>query len=130
MPNPMKIRLPRINYRFIASACVPVLTVSYHLPISGSPLSFGNVLRNVSFRRIKMPVAITKIIILMMISSFFSLLFDFMFSITIHHLMYWMQAICRMRPLPLIFYFLFVIHAPISSSACFAIFSCSGELLS
>ena len=27
MPNPTKIRLPRINYRFIASACVPVLTV-------------------------------------------------------------------------------------------------------
>jgi len=25
MPNPMKISLPRINYRFIASACVPVL---------------------------------------------------------------------------------------------------------
>ena len=27
MPNPTKISLPRINYRFIASACVPVLTV-------------------------------------------------------------------------------------------------------
>ena len=27
MPNPTKIRLPRINYRFIASACVPVITV-------------------------------------------------------------------------------------------------------
>lgn len=27
MPNPTKIRLPRINYRFIASAYVPVLTV-------------------------------------------------------------------------------------------------------
>ena len=27
MPNPTKINLPRINYRFIASACVPVLTV-------------------------------------------------------------------------------------------------------
>ena len=27
MPNPTKISLPRINYRFIASACVLVLTV-------------------------------------------------------------------------------------------------------
>ena len=27
MPKPTKNSLPRINYRFIASACIPVLTV-------------------------------------------------------------------------------------------------------